>query len=109
MSETVTFVCIASSVWNWTVGNVHAECRSHRTHVENVKDPVEVQPPARDCLFVVLCVEHPRDPISFAPLDNVPLDLSHSPAIWNFVSESLATCVAGSTHVVNCTIASNTD
>ena len=82
---------------------------SDGTHVKDMKDPVEIQPPGRDRLLVVLCVEHPGDPISFTPLHNVPLDLSHSSAIWSIVSESPGVCIAGPTHVVNCPIASNTD
>ena len=46
-----------------------------------MKDPIEVQPPGRDRLLIVLGVEESRDRISFTPLDDVPLDLGHSPAI----------------------------
>jgi len=74
-----------------------------------MKDPVQVQPPGRDRLFVVLRVERPRKPISLTPLDDVLLYIGHGPAIWNLVSEWSGVCIAGSTHVVNCPIASNTD
>ena len=74
-----------------------------------MKDPVEVQPPGCNSLFVVLRMEHPGDPVSFTQLDGVLLDLGHGPAIGNLVSESTDECTAGSTHVVNCPIASNTD
>ena len=76
-----------------------------------MKNPVEVQPPGRDRLLVVLRVEHPREPISLAPLDDVLLDLGHSPTIESLVGESPDVRIPGpdSTHVVNCPIASNTD
>ena len=57
------------------------------TYVEDVKDPVEIQPPRRDRLFVALRVEHPRHPASFTSLDDVLLDLGHSAAIGNLVSD----------------------
>ena len=44
-----------------------------------MKNPVEVQPPSGDRLFVVLRVIMSGDHIPFTPLDDVPLDLVHSP------------------------------
>ena len=76
-----------------------------RTHVEDMKDPIEVQSPGRDRLFIILRVEHPRQPVSFTPLFDVPLDLGHGPAIESLVSEWPGVCIAGSTHVVNRPIA----
>ena len=49
------------------------------THVEDMKDPDEVQPPRGDFLFVVLCVDVSGNHISFSLLDDIPLDLRHSP------------------------------
>ena len=74
-----------------------------------MKDPVEIQPPGRDRLFITLRVEHPGDPIPFTLLDDALLDLSHSPSIGNLVNGWPGIRIAGSAHVVNCTIASNTD
>ena len=73
-----------------------------------MKDPVEAQPPGRDRLPVALHMEHPRDHIPLTPLDDVLLDFGHSPAIGRSISEWSGACIAGSTHVVNCPIASNT-
>ena len=73
-----------------------------------MKDPVEVQLPASDRFFIVH-VDKSRDRIPFTPLDNFPLDLGHSPVIESVVSKSLGVCIAGSTHVVRCSIASRTD
>jgi len=78
------------------------------THIEDVKDPVEVQPPGGDHLLIILRVEMSRDCISLARLDEVPLYLGHSPAIESLVSELPDTGVTGPTHVVNRSIASNT-
>jgi len=51
------------------------------THIEDMKDPVEVQLPGSDRLLIILRVEKSRDRISLAPLDNVSLDLGHSPEV----------------------------
>jgi len=74
-----------------------------------MEDPVEVQPPAGNCLFIVLRVEMSRDYVSFTPLDDAPLNLSHSPIFESSVSASPGMSAANPTHVVNCSIASNTD
>ena len=74
-----------------------------------MKDPVEVQPPAGDLIFIVLRVEVSRDPISLALLDNVHLNLGHGSVIEGLVSGSPGEIfIAGAAHRVNCPIASNT-
>ena len=82
--------------------------RSGGTHVEHMKNPLEVRPPGGNCLFIVLRVEMSGDYVPFASLD-VPLNLCHSPAIGNSISGSPDISTSGLTHVVNCSIASNTD
>ena len=47
------------------------------THVEDLKNPVEVRSPGCDLLFVVLRVEVLRNRASFALLDDLPFDLRH--------------------------------
>jgi len=74
-----------------------------------MKDPVEIQPPAGNRLFIVLRVEMSRDYVPFTPLDYAPLNLGHSPAIESSVSASPGMSTADPTHAVNCSIASNTD
>lgn len=74
-----------------------------------MKYSVEVQPPGRDHLFIVLRMEESSDCISLTPLDNIPLDLSNCPTIESLVSGLPGALTAVSTHVVNCPIASNTD
>ena len=74
-----------------------------------MKDPVEVQPPGGNCLFIILRVEMSRDYVPFTPLDDAPPNLGHGPAIENSISTSPDMSTAGLTHVVNSSIASNTD
>ena len=79
------------------------------THVEHMKDLVEFQPPGDNCHFIVLRVEISRDYVPFTPLDDVPLNLGHNPAIESPISASPGMSITGPTHVLNCSIASNTD
>ena len=51
-----------------------------------MKDPVEIQPPGRDRIFISPRVDSSRDCVPFALLDDVPLDFGHSPAIGSPVS-----------------------
>ena len=59
-----------------------------------MKNPVEAQSPGGDRFFIVR-VEKSRDHILFAPLDNFPLDLGHSPAVQGMVSRSSGVCIPG--------------
>ena len=47
------------------------------THVEDLKNPVEVRLPGCDLLFVILCVEVLRNRASFALLDDLHLYFRH--------------------------------
>ena len=79
------------------------------THVEDVKDPVEVQFPGGDRFFIARRMDESRDRVPLALFDDLPLDLCHSPAIKSVVSELPKVGITGSTHVINCSIASRTD
>jgi hypothetical protein len=46
-----------------------------------MKDPIQVRPPPRYLFLVVLRVDKSRDRISFALLDDVPLDRRHGSAV----------------------------
>ena len=105
-SETTTSVFIESSVWK---RSQQWPYRSERTHVKDMEDPVEVQLPGGDHFFIVLRVEVSRDDVSFTPLDDVLLNLGHGPLVESLVSEPPSVWIIGSTYVVNCSIASNTD
>ena len=52
-----------------------------KTYVEDLKDPVEFSPPARDLFFIVLRVEKARNWVALALFRDVPLNLRHSSAI----------------------------
>ena len=57
-----------------------------RTHVENLKDSVELLPPSGDLVFIVLRVEQSRSCASFPLLDDLLLDRDHSSVIGTSVS-----------------------
>jgi len=54
-------------------------CRGDGTHVEDAKNPLEVQLPGRDRLFIVIRAIKSRDRVPSAPLGDVSLDLVHNP------------------------------
>jgi hypothetical protein len=86
------------------------ECRCDRTYVEDMKDPVKVQPPGCDFFFVVLRMEKARNSTPFFQLANAPLDLCYRPGTKGAISKSCTTQTpAGLTHVASCSIASDTD
>jgi len=67
-----------------------------------VEDPTEVQPPGSNFLPIILCMEKLRGCISCTLLDDIPLDLGHSPVVESLVSELSRVCITSSTHIVNC-------
>ena len=74
-----------------------------------MKGLVEVHSPFTNRLSIIVRVEEPSGNVLFAPLDDLPLNLGRGPAIETFVSGLPGICMLGSTHAVNCPIASNTD
>jgi len=80
------------------------------THVEDLKNPVEVQLPGRDFLLVALCMEMSRNHVPFALLDDPPSDLRQGPEVGSETSSTNHLAgIAGVTHVVSCLIASHTE
>ena len=79
------------------------------THVEDLKDPVEVLSPCRNSIFVVLRVDNPGNSAPFTLLDDLVLYPGYSSAMARFLSASLSAHVTGPTYVVNCSIAPRTD
>jgi len=67
MVETATFLFIVNAFWKQEVNTRLSS--NDGTHVKYLKNLVEVGPPGRDHLFVVLRVEVSRDHIPFTPLD----------------------------------------
>lgn len=53
---------------------------SDRTHVKDLKNLVEVQSPGNDLSLVSPCMEVSRNFISVFLLDDILLDLRHSPS-----------------------------
>ena len=68
---------IASSSWKVSV----YLCSNGRTHVEDLKNLVEIQPPSGDLLLVVLRVESWGDPTPFIPFDELSLDICNGPRV----------------------------
>ena len=62
--------------------------QSEATHFKITMNLGQIQPPVRDCIFIVLLVETAREWAPFAPLDDPLLDPSHGPAIGRSVTES---------------------
>ena len=58
---------------------------AHRTHVENLKDPVEVGLPTGNCLFIIPRVKNSRDRIAPALSDGLLLYLRNGSAIKGVV------------------------
>ena len=75
----MVLVSIASSVW--MEGHQRLPRRLDRTHIEDVKDPVEIQVPGSNRLFIVLGMKESRDSVPSTLLEKLPLNLAHSPAI----------------------------
>ena len=78
-------------------------------YLEDLKDPFEVSSPGGDGFLVVLGMQKSGDCIPPAPLGNLLSDLCHGSVIRNVVSGLPKSYIVGSTHVVNCPIASDTD
>jgi hypothetical protein len=70
-----------------------------------MKDPIEVQPPGGNRLFITFCVEKARNRVALALLDDLPLDLRHGPTIARIVNKSSKSQNTGSNYVVNWFIA----
>ena len=81
---------LASSVWRQKINNHQAEGRSEGTHLDDATDPIEIQPPRRDCLTIVLRTQESGEHTPFTSIDDIPLDLNHGAAIVTLVNESAA-------------------
>ena len=75
----VEFVSLASDFWKREVSNGYRS--GNRTHVKDMKNLVQVQPPGGDLFLVVLYTETSRNRISISLLDDIPFDLSHNPGV----------------------------
>lgn len=75
----VLVVFIASAFREQEVSNGHYS--SDRTHVEDLKNLFEAQPPVGDRFFVFLRMEMPKDRAPFIPLGKLLLNICYGPAI----------------------------
>ena len=57
-----------------------------QSHVEDEENIGEVRLPAGNRFLVVLCVEKPRDRVSFTPLGDLHLDFGQHATTKSFVS-----------------------
>ena len=78
-------------------------------YIEDVGNTDKVLLPCGDHFFFALRVEGPGDGVSFTLPDNLPLELGCSSVIEVSTSKIHVVCIAGSTHVVSCSIAPSTD
>ena len=81
---------VVSAFWGREVSNGHHP--SDGTHVEDLKNLVQVHPPSGNSLFFFLCVETPRDTISFNPPDELLLNMCYDPAVESIISGGLKSC-----------------
>ena len=72
-------VLIASVFWKQEVSK--GPYSSDKTHVEDLKHLVQVQPPGSDLFLVGLGMQMSRNPMSFSLLDDIPSDLRYSPGV----------------------------
>ena len=83
--------------------------RTDRTHIEGLKDPIEVGPPSSYSFPVVLRTDKSGELILSILLNNLLPDLCHGSVVKNVVGELSKSCTSDLTHIVNCEIASRTD
>jgi hypothetical protein len=92
-AATAASVVTVSAFWEREVSSGHHS--SDRTYVQDLKNVFEVQPPGGDRLFIFLRAETLRDRIPFTPLDQLPLDICHCPAIERvYISGGWWKCVS---------------
>jgi len=71
-------VCVYTK-FNLEAKSQQSSCEGNGTHVKDAKNPVEVQPPGGNRLFIVLRMITPKDRILFTSLGDIPLDPVRSP------------------------------
>jgi len=89
--RTAGSVFVGSAFWEGEVSNGHHS--RDRTHVEDLKNILEAQPPGRDRLSIFLRVEMPTDRAPSIPLDELPLDIRYGPAIESIIMDG-SRCVS---------------
>ena len=77
--------------------------------MEDLKDPHEILLPTRNRILIAFLVNKSREDIPFAFLDGLLLNCGHGSVIETVVGEPLNIRPPDQTHVVNFSIAPNTD
>jgi len=72
-------VSIGSASWEGEVSNGHHP--NDRTHIKDLKNIFEAQPPGGDSLFIFLRLKMPKDRIPSTKLDELPRNICYGPAI----------------------------
>ena len=75
---------VVSAFWGREVSNGHHP--SDGTHVKDLKNLIQVQPPGGDRLFIFLCIEIARGRIPFNPLGDLLLNICYDPAVESILS-----------------------
>ena len=91
-------VFVGSALWGEGVSNGHHS--RGRTHVKDLKNILEAQPPGSHRLFIFLCAETPIDHAPFIPLRELPLNICYGPAIESTMVNGRDACRC-STHTGN--------
>ena len=75
-----SYVCIDSK-FGLGVQGQKCSYEDDGTHVENMKEPIQIRFPPCYLVLVVLGMDKSRDRISFALLDDIPLNRRHSSVV----------------------------
>ena len=78
-ARTAGSVLIANVFWKQEVSK--GPYSGDKTHVEDLKHLVQVQPPGGDLFLVGLGMQVSRNPVSFSLLDDIPSDLRYGPGV----------------------------
>ena len=89
------------------VSNSKAE--THSAHIEDLKNPIQLQPPARDLSLPITRSKVFNQFILAGQLVDLSLYLPNTPVVGNTVGRGLKVYIAGSTHISNRLIALRTD
>jgi len=90
MAAAAASVFIGIALWEGEVNNGHHS--RGRTHVKDLKNILEAQPPRSDRLFMFLRAETPTDHAPFIPLRELPPNICYGPAIESITTNGRDAC-----------------
>jgi len=85
-AETAASALIASAFQEQKVSNGHHP--NNGTHIEDLKNLIQVQFPGGNPLFIFPRVEIAEDRVLFAPLGELPLNICHGAGIARIINDS---------------------